>query len=77
MISAKQIAEKNYQKFLVWMKSKNNDDYKQIIFHELLSRKEIAAECCFARSELIQNNLIKIALVALEKKLRQQGILSS
>lgn len=75
MSSGQQIAEENYQKFLVWMNNKNDDDYRQMVFRGQLSRKEIAAECNFGKSAINQNPRIKEALISLENDLRQQGIL--
>lgn len=70
-----QIAEENYQKFLSWINSKTNDDYKQMVYRGQLSRKEIATECGFGKSALNQNPKIKEALITLEDKLRKKGIL--
>lgn len=70
-----QIAEENYQKFLSWISSKTNSDYKQMVLRGRLCRKEIAAECGFCQSVINQNPRIKKALLELEDKLREKGIL--
>jgi predicted DNA-binding protein YlxM (UPF0122 family) len=64
-----QIAEENYQKFLARIISKNDVDYKQMVFRGQLSRKEIAAECGFGKSAINQNPRIKEALLTLEGQL--------
>lgn len=75
MISGKQIAEQNVQIFQAWLASKVNSDFRQMVSRGVLSRKEIAKECGFAKSALDQNPRIKAALKAAEDGLRERGIL--
>lgn len=73
--SGKQVAEQNYQLFCSWVARKSVGDFKQMVSRGVLSRKEIAKECGFAKSALDQNPRIKAALLALELELRTKGIL--
>lgn len=75
MASGKQLAEQNYQIFSTWVANKSIDEFKQLVSRGVLSRKEIAKECGFAKSALDQNPRIKTALSTLEEKLRSQGVL--
>ncbi|NPT57392.1 VPA1267 family protein [Paraburkholderia elongata] len=75
MASGKQIAEQNFQIFQTWLASKTDMDFRQMVSRGVLSRKEMAKECGFAKSALDQNPRIKAALKAVEDGLRQRGIL--
>ena len=75
MASGRQIAEQNFETFTTWMASKTDADFRQLVSRGVLSRKEIAAECCFAKSALDQNPRVKAALRTLEEGLRQRGVL--
>lgn len=75
MASGRQIAEQNVQAFRRWMAGKSTDDYRAMALRGVLSRKEIAKECGFAKSALDQNPRIKAALRELEERLRQEGVL--
>lgn len=75
MASGRQIAEENVQAFRRWMAGKTDDDYRAMALRGVLSRKEIARECGFAKSALDQNPRIKTALRELEDGLRQRGVL--
>jgi hypothetical protein len=75
MASGKQIAEQNLQIFQAWLASKTDSDFRQMVSRGVLSRKEIANECGFAKSALDQNPRIKAALKAAENGLRERGIL--
>ncbi len=75
MASGKQIAEQNCQTFRTWLASKVDSDFRQMVSRGVLSRKEIAKECGFAKSALDQNPRIKTALKAAEDGLRERGIL--
>jgi hypothetical protein len=75
MASGRQIGDENVQTFLDWMVCKTDADYKAVAFRGVLSRKEIAKECGFAKSALDQNPRIKAALRQLEKGLRERGVL--
>jgi hypothetical protein len=73
--SGRQIGEENVQTFLRWMASKTDADYRAMSLRGVLSRKEIAKECGFAKSALDQNPRIKATLHELEDRLRAQGVL--
>lgn len=75
MASGQQIAEANVQKFAVWVASKTDDDFRAMAIRGVLSRKEIATECGFAKSALDQNPRIKAGLGDLEGALRARGVL--
>lgn len=75
MASGQQIAEQNVKTFATWIASKTDNDFRAIASRGLLSRKEIATECGFAKSALDQNPRIKAALRALEEALRGRGVL--
>jgi len=74
-MNGQQIAEQNYQKFINWLSSKIDPDFKQMIYRGQLSRKEIASECGFGKSAINQNPQIKKALEKLEEQLRLREIL--
>lgn len=75
MASGKQIAEQNFQVFQAWVASKTDADFRQMVSRGVLSRKEIAKECGFAKSALDQNPRVKAALKAAEDGLRARGVL--
>lgn len=75
MASGQQIAEQNVQTFASWIASKTDDDFRAMASRGVLSRKEIATECGFAKSALDQNPRIKTALRELEGALRARGLL--
>lgn len=75
MASGQQIAEQNFKTFAAWVASKNDEDYRSMASRGVLSRKEIATECGFAKSALDQNPRIKAALRELEDALRARGVL--
>lgn len=77
MASGQQIAEQNVQTFASWVATKSDDDFRAIAIRGVLSRKEMAKECSFAKSALDQNPRIKIALRELEDALRLRGVLPS
>jgi hypothetical protein len=77
MASGRRIAEENVQTFLCWIASKTDADYREMSLRGVLSRKEIAKECGFAKSALDQNPRIKAALRELEDGLRARGVLPS
>ena len=52
--------------FAVWVVSKTDDDFRAMTNRGVLSRKEVAKECGFAKSALDQNPRIKAALRDLE-----------
>jgi hypothetical protein len=75
MASGQQISEQNVKSFASWMASKTDDDFRAMASRGVLSRKEIATECDFAKSALDQNPRIKAALRELEDSLRLRGVL--
>lgn len=75
MASGQQIAEQNVQTFASWIASKTDDDFRAMASRGVLSRKEIATECGFAKSALDQNPRVKAALRELEDALRARGVL--
>lgn len=77
MASGQQIAEQNFLQFSTWVASKTDDDFRCMVTRGVLSRKEIATECGFAKSALTQNPRIRAALKTLEDGLRDRGLLPS
>ncbi|SFQ27302.1 hypothetical protein SAMN05216229_11542 [Geopseudomonas sagittaria] len=75
MASGQQIAVKNLSAFLAWASSRSDEDFREYVHRGKLNRSEIAAECGFGKSALGQNPSIKSALEALERNLREGGIL--
>jgi len=75
MASGQQLSEQNVKTFASWVSSKVDDDFRAMASRGVLSRKEIAAECGFAKSALDQNPRIKAALRELEDLLRERGVL--
>jgi hypothetical protein len=75
MASGRQVAYENLQRFTAWIASKTDEDYRALASRGVLSRKEIARECGFAKSALDQNPRIKAALRELEEALRGKGVL--
>lgn len=75
MASGKQIAEQNIKTFATWVASKTDNDFRAMASRGVLSRKEIATECGFAKSALDQNPRVKTALRELEDALRARGVL--
>lgn len=75
MASGQQLAEQNVRTFIAWVESKTDEDFRAMASRGVLSRKEIAKECAFAKSALDQNPRIKQALRELESSLRLRGVL--
>lgn len=75
MASGQQISEQNVNAFASWVASKTDADFRAMASRGVLSRKEIATECGFAKSALDQNPRIKAALRTLEDGLRERGVL--
>jgi hypothetical protein len=73
--SGQQLAEQNVEAFRAWQTSKSDHDYRALENRGVLSRKEIAKECGFARSVLDQNPRVKAALRELEESLRARSVL--
>lgn len=70
-------AEQNLSAFLEWTAGKTDAHYREMVMRGQLSRKEIARECGFAKSVLLQNPRVKDALQSLEAQLRERGVLPS
>jgi hypothetical protein len=75
MASGQQISEQNVKTFAAWAASKTDGDFRSMASRGVLSRKEIAIECGFAKSALDQNPRIKASLKELENSLRARGVL--
>ena len=75
MASGRQLGEQNYQTFVAWMAGKTDEEFRSMESRGVLSRKEIAIECGFAKSALDQNPAIKASLSELERSLRSRGVL--
>jgi len=75
MASGRHVAEQNVQTFTVWIAGKTDADFRAMVSRGVLSRKEVAKECGFAKSALDQNPRIKTALRELEDGLRDRGVL--
>ena len=74
-LSGQQKADQNHTTFLSWVASKTDADFREMALRGQLNRKEIARECSFAKSVLLQNPRVKDALRTLEAQLRERGIL--
>jgi hypothetical protein len=66
---------KNCETFTAWRASKTDAEFVAMASRGVLSRKEVAKECGFAKSALDQNPRIKDALRELEHGLRLRGVL--
>ncbi|WP_028629265.1 VPA1267 family protein [Metapseudomonas resinovorans] len=75
MANGQQVAEENVAAFMAWSSSKLDDDFREYVHRGRLKRSEIAAECGFGKSALVQNPAIRAALEALEEALRRRGVL--
>lgn len=74
-MNGKQCSAQNLATFLSWVASKTDADYREMVVRGQLNRKEIARECEFAKSVLLQNPRVRDSLRALEVQLRERGIL--
>jgi hypothetical protein len=74
MASGQQVAEQNLAAFIAWS-SKPVDDFREYVHRGKLKRSEIASDCGFGKSALVQNPAIKNALEELEERLRGAGVL--
>tara|TARA_R100001143_G_C3333223_1_gene120495 strand:- start:136 stop:573 length:438 start_codon:yes stop_codon:yes gene_type:complete len=75
MANGQQAAEQNLAAFIAWSVSKSDDDFREYVHRGKLKRSEIASECGFGKSALVQNPSIKNALETLEERLRGAGVL--
>ncbi len=74
-MNGQQRSDQNHTSFLSWIAGKTDADYREMVQRGQLNRKELARECGFARSVLLQNPRIKDALRVLEAQLRERDIL--
>lgn len=74
-MNGQQRSEQNLATFLSWVASKTDDDFREMVARGQLSRQEIARECGFAKSVLLQNPRVKDALKTLETQLRERKVL--
>jgi len=74
-MNGQQRSEQNLATFLSWVASKTDDDFREMVARGQLSRQEIARECGFAKSVLLQNPRVKDALKTLETQLRERRVL--
>lgn len=65
------------QRFATRVASKMGHDLRNVVTRGVFSRTEIAAECGFAKSALVQNPRIRKALKDLEDSLRDRHVLPS
>lgn len=75
MANGRQVAEENLAAFISWAASKSDNDFREYTHRGKLKRAEIASECGFGKSALVQNPAIRSALEILEDNLRSRGIL--
>jgi hypothetical protein len=74
-MNGQQRSEQNLATFLSWVASKTDLDFREMVMRGQLSRQEIARECGFAKSVLLQNPRVKDALRLLEEQLRSRKVL--
>ncbi|ABE43643.1 VPA1267 family protein [Polaromonas sp. JS666] len=74
-MNGQQRSEQNLATFRSWVASKTDDDFREMVARGQLSRQEIARECGFAKSALLQNPRVKDALKTLETQLRERKVL--
>ena len=74
-LNGQQKADQNLSTFLSWVAGKVDADYREMVLRGQLNRTEIARECGFAKSALLQNPRGKDSLKSLEAYLRERGIL--
>lgn len=75
MANGQQVAEQNLASFLAWVTSKRDNEFREYVHRGKLNRSEIAAECGFGKSALLQNPSIRRSLEALEERLRAARVL--
>ena len=67
--------KQNLEAFAEWSSCKTHDEFSLMVYRGSLNREKIALACGFTKSALRQNPAIKAALLALEDRLRSEGIL--
>ncbi len=75
LMNGQQRSEQNFATFISWVASKTDDDFREMVARGQLSRQEIARECGFAKSVLLQNPRVKDSLKSLETQLRERKVL--
>lgn len=75
MANGQQVSEQNIAAFIAWSSSKSDEDFREYVHRGVLKRSEIASECGFGKSALVQNPSIKKALEDLENGLRMRNVL--
>lgn len=76
MPSKREVARRNVQALQDWIAAHDTaGDWTDYVRAGRLVRSEIARECGFARSVLLQNPAVKAAVEALEARLRLEGVL--
>lgn len=75
MANGQQLAGANLAAFRAWAQTKSDDDFREYVHRDVLKRSEIASECGFGKSALVQNPAIKAELEELEDSLRRRGVL--
>lgn len=77
MANGVQIAKENVRRFEEWIADRSAaGDWASYINANRLNRTEIAKECGFAKSVLLQNPVVKTRLERLESELATQGLLT-
>jgi hypothetical protein len=75
MANGQQMAGENLSAFRAWAQSKSDSDFREYAYRSQLKRSEIASECGFGKSALVQNPAIRAELEELEEALRKRGVL--
>lgn len=75
MANGQQMAGENLSAFRAWAQSKSDSDFSEYAYRGQLKRSEIASECGFGKSALVQNPAIRAELEELEEALRKRGVL--
>jgi hypothetical protein len=57
MASGRQIADENVERFVTWVASKCEADYRELVTRGVLSRKEIARECGYNLDKALERLL--------------------
>lgn len=75
--NGQQLAAENLQKFANWVADRDSaGDWIDYIRRGKLNRSNIAKECVFADSVFRQNPAVRNTLIALEGRLRSEGVLT-
>jgi hypothetical protein len=77
MANGRQLAVKNAERFHEWVAERDKAaDWVDYVVRGKISRTEIALECGFAKSALVQNPAIRQALAELEQRLQSTSVIS-